>query len=368
MQRTLEYNEKLYVQSPPHVEWIDSLKVIATLLVIIGHCTYYNIQSPYGGIDLLDNNCGASFSSKLINYLIGFIYTFHMPLFMAISGMCFSLSLQKRKQSLSYLVKSKWKRLLIPFLGVSIFYSIPLKYLSGYWNNSVHTLHDILFGQLLLLGNTHLWYVLSLFWIFMVFYFIEPFNLLKHKWVWGLLLLLSWLGRYMEALGMGFMGFSPAMEHLLYFSIGFYAFNWINKNKPRSIRFYLSFLVGLFIFYLIFVKCQPLFPQATSVAKYPVITLLALLGGGNALGLSKKLSNKMRSHKFITLLKNNTYELYLYSDPLNYVLIACLPYFISGCFLESNVTAISLFFIRFIFTTVGALLVSLLLTRIFKRK
>lgn len=27
-----------------HVDWIDFLKVIATLLVIIGHCTYYNIH------------------------------------------------------------------------------------------------------------------------------------------------------------------------------------------------------------------------------------------------------------------------------------------------------------------------------------
>lgn len=333
-----------------HVDWIDFLKVIATLLVIIGHCTYYNIQSPYGGINLLDNNCGASLSSKLINYLIGFIYTFHMPLFMAISGMCFFLSQQKRKQSFPYLVKSKWKRLLIPFLGVSIFYSIPLKWLSGYWDNSANTLHDMLLGQLFLLGNTHLWYVFSLFWIFIIFYFIESFNLFKHKWIWGLLLLLSWLGRYMEASGMGFLGFAPTMEHLLYFSVGFYAFNWINKNEVRSVRFYLSSLAGLFIFYLIFVKCQPLFPQATSAAKYPVITLLALLGGSNIIGLSKRLSKKMRSYKFITLLKNNTYELYLYSDPLNYVLIACLPYFVSECFLESNVTAIFLFLIRFIYS------------------
>lgn len=163
--------------SNTHVEWIDSLKVIATLLVIIGHCTYYNIQSPYGGINLLEYSCGSSLTSKLINYLIGFIYTFHMPLFMAISGMCFFLSLQKREQSFSYLVKSKWKRLLIPFLGVSIFYSIPLKWLSGYWDNSANTLHDMLLGQLFLLGNTHLWYVFSLFWIFIIFYFIESFNL-----------------------------------------------------------------------------------------------------------------------------------------------------------------------------------------------
>ena len=223
----------------------------------------------------------------------------------------------------------------------------------------------MLFGQLFLLGNTHLWYVFSLFWIFIVFYFTRLFNLFKHKWIWGLLLLLSWLGRYMEVSGIGFLGFALAMKHLLYFSVGFYAFNWINKNETRSVSFYLASLTGLFIFYLIFVKCQPLFPQATSTAKYPVITLLALLGGSNIIGLSKRLSKKMRSYKFITLLKNNTYELYLYSDPLNYVLIACLPYFVSGCFLESNVTSIFLFLIRFIFTTAGALLVSLLLKKIF---
>ena len=350
-----------------HVDWIDFLKVIATLLVIIGHCTYYNIQSPYGGINLLDNNCGASLSSKLINYLIGFIYTFHMPLFMAISGMCFFLSQQKRKQSFPYLVKSKWKRLLIPFLGVSIFYSIPLKWLSGYWNNSADTLHDILFGQLFLLGNTHLWYVFSLFWIFIIFYFIEFFNLLQHKWIWGLLLLISWLGRHMEALGMLFLGFAPAMEHLFYFSVGF-IIGRINKGNTRSARFHFIFLLILFLFYVIFTKCQPLFPQVTNIAKYPVISLLTLMGGGNILGLSQILSNKMKSYKLTNLLKNNTYELYLYSDPLNYVLIACLPYFVSECFLESNVTAIFLFLIRFIFTATGALLVALLLKRIFKRK
>lgn len=358
-------NNKL--SSTFHVEWIDSLKVIATLLVIIGHCTYYNIQSPYGGIYLLEYSCKSSLTSKLINYIIGFIYTFHMPLFMAISGMCFFLNLEKRRQSFSHLVKSKWKRLLIPFLGVSIFYSIPLKWLSGYWDHSANTLHDMLFGQILLLGNTHLWYVLSLFWVFIVFYFIKSFNFLCHKYAWVLLLVVSWLGRYMEASNMGFLGLAAAMEHLFYFSVGFYTINWINKDNTHSVRFYLISLLGLFLFYLIFTKCQPLFPQIISIAKYPVITLLALIGGSNIIGLSQKLLSKMGNCKVITFFKRNTYELYLYSDPLNYVIIAFIPYFLSGCFLESNITAIVLFFIRFTFTTIGALFVSIILKSISKQ-
>lgn len=354
--------------SVKRVDWIDSVKVIATLLVIIGHCTYYNIQSSYGGINFLDYSCKASVCSKLINYLIGFIYTFHMPLFMGISGMCLSLSMRKRKQSFSELLRSKWKRLIVPFLGVSILYSIPLKWLSGYWADSANILHDMLFGQLLLLGNTHLWYVLSLFWVFIAFYFIESFGLLHHKPIWFLLLLVSWLGRYMEASDMGFLGFAASMEHLFYFSVGFYTLDRINKEIPRSLSYYLLSLSGLFLFYLAFTKSQPLFPQIAATAKYPVITALALIGGGNIVGLSRRLSYKMRNSNFIALLKGNTYELYLYSDPLNYIVLAFVPCFVSGCFLESNVTAVSLFFIRFIFTATGALIVSLVIKFGFKRK
>lgn len=33
------------------IGWIDMLKCFTMVLVIIGHCTYFGIQSPYGGIN-----------------------------------------------------------------------------------------------------------------------------------------------------------------------------------------------------------------------------------------------------------------------------------------------------------------------------
>ena len=67
-------------------------------------------------------------------------------------------------------VSKEAKRLLYPFLLVSIFWSFPLKYLSGYWNNSVNVLYDIVVGQLLIQGNTHLWFLPTLFFEFIMFW------------------------------------------------------------------------------------------------------------------------------------------------------------------------------------------------------
>ena len=38
----------------------DYVRVITTILVILGHCTYYSIKTNYGGIDLgIETSCFA---------------------------------------------------------------------------------------------------------------------------------------------------------------------------------------------------------------------------------------------------------------------------------------------------------------------
>ena len=68
--------DKLDKQS--RVEWIEICKGIAILLVVLGH-TFRD--------EMLTND--------IAYFLKTFIYSFHMPLFMAISGYVFSLSLDK---------------------------------------------------------------------------------------------------------------------------------------------------------------------------------------------------------------------------------------------------------------------------------
>ena len=49
-------------------------------------------------------------------------------------------------------------------------YSVPIKFISGYFNQSNDIVKDIFVGQILIQGNTHLWYLLTLFAIFIIAY------------------------------------------------------------------------------------------------------------------------------------------------------------------------------------------------------
>lgn len=151
------------------------IRVIAVLLVVIGHCTYYKIITEYGGFDLGLDVASMNFISKLVYRVLVLInhilYTFHMPLFFCLSGALFNYSLKNKKyKTLKELVCKKGKRLLIPFVIVSLLYTIPIKYLCGYYNGSQNIIKDIFVGQILQQGNTHLWFLPTLFCIFVIVY------------------------------------------------------------------------------------------------------------------------------------------------------------------------------------------------------
>ncbi|WP_353611194.1 acyltransferase family protein [Ruminococcus sp. SR1/5] len=123
------------------------LRVVVTILVLISHCMYYRIVTAYGGIDY-----SGLFSKKTTVFIIleqikEMIYSFHMPLYMALSGALFRVTISKRKICFTKLIKNKTTRLLIPFLLVSIFYSFPLKYISGYWRGTESVIKDFLLGK-----------------------------------------------------------------------------------------------------------------------------------------------------------------------------------------------------------------------------
>ena len=73
----------------------DILRVVATILVVIGHCTYLKISTSYGGCDYSFLFSDRSITFKLLSKLTEFIYIFHMPLFIALSGALFEKSLIK---------------------------------------------------------------------------------------------------------------------------------------------------------------------------------------------------------------------------------------------------------------------------------
>ena len=100
--------------SSNRIEYIDILKGIAVLLVIVGHCW--------------------TFSGKFINKII---MAFHMPLFFFASGYLFKHTEAYKRDAIDVIIK-KLKHLIIPYFmfeGINLLLSLIIR---PYYGNLIH--------------------------------------------------------------------------------------------------------------------------------------------------------------------------------------------------------------------------------------
>ena len=102
------------------IEWIDSTRGIAILLVVVGH-----VVGGYTG------NYGMPKYQRIIDMVVDIIYTFHMPLFFMISGGVFGLKKYNwSMDNYAAYINKKAKALLIPyflFSTLQILIKLPLQ-------------------------------------------------------------------------------------------------------------------------------------------------------------------------------------------------------------------------------------------------
>lgn len=101
---------------------INSIRSLAILLVLLGHSII--IYDPGWGL-ISTEVCAPYFvvMKKLINIV-------QMPLFFALSGYLFYFTVQKDNGFLP-LIWNKARRLLVPFLIVGLFFTLPIKMMLG---------------------------------------------------------------------------------------------------------------------------------------------------------------------------------------------------------------------------------------------
>ena len=95
-------------------------------------------------------------ASDGLNHLTNIIYSFHMPLYMSVSGMVYALCIHdyQKYQDTAQFLKNKAVRLLIPYLFFGICYVAPVMCLLGFTDQSY--LHYCWDGIVLAHNNRHL--------------------------------------------------------------------------------------------------------------------------------------------------------------------------------------------------------------------
>lgn len=180
-------------------QYFDQVKGILILLVIVGHVLLGSLEQ---------------------NMLRGFIYFFHMPLFLAISGYFISQNTLSIKPYL--LLKKYWHRMLLPF-GVAL-----LVY-SAITSSNPFSIYPYY----------HLWYIPA---IMLFIFYLKFINIIKHiNWLFFIIVLLF------ISITVFFETYSQwtLSEHFLYKIMGdkrfYYFFSyfalgyWLGQNKKRTL-------------------------------------------------------------------------------------------------------------------------------------
>lgn len=355
------------------------IRAIAVILVVIGHCTYYKISTNYGGINFdLDMQNVSSIGKFFYNIFvqISFIlYTFHMPLFFALSGALFKHSLDNGKyKNIKELIIKKSQRLLIPFFIVALIYSVPIKYLSGYYNQSKNIFKDIFVGQILQQGNTHLWFLPTLFFIFVASYIyiyiqrsrIQRFRILNDKYI--LFILLIFINVFSVFVKIELV--KNILFYLIYFYIG-YCFeskreqiNYKIDNFSKKKILYLCLIIGIVILNIFVYKINHNVRIYIKTIKRFARVILAIEEIVGIYIIAYKLSknDKIIRNNKINKIGEYSFGIYLYSDPLNYALLAIVGNNFNQ-YMNTTFGIIALYFIRIFVTFYVAALITYILKK-----
>lgn len=128
--------------------YISYLRVMAMLMVVLYHCLcYYGVWGYDDAVTVSGYTCFARF----LNYI-------DMPIFIFISGFLYARILKwGGYNNLWHFIRSKCKRLLIPFWFWAVIVSIFISKKS--------------FGDFIIYGASHLWFLGMLFFQFVIFHF-----------------------------------------------------------------------------------------------------------------------------------------------------------------------------------------------------
>ena len=101
----MDTKDALSIKTKNRNEYLDIVRGIAIILMIFGHCVQYGNGVEFSRPDHFFNN-------KAFQV----IYSFHMPLFMMVSGYFYSHTLGKCDTFMK-LFKNRFSRILLPIIG-----------------------------------------------------------------------------------------------------------------------------------------------------------------------------------------------------------------------------------------------------------
>lgn len=317
----------------------DLLKAYTIILVVLAHVTW--MYSGKGAISIPEN--------QILTWLSSYIYSFHMPLFVFISGGIYYIGkrIRKKYNNRKSFIINKAKRLLIPYFVFSLLLVFPVMIYIG--NVNLPYIKYILLSYFLSLDPRHLWYVAMLFGIFIVYDLFEKI-IYNHPYLSTLLFLsLNICSSFIP----GVFQIHNITKFMLFFHLGYIyeskkqTLIIINKCKTGGVIF------GLLSFSLWFISISTN-EQINSIFYKNMLSAMTAIAG-IAFMVLFCIIIKRKNLQIIRILSKDSYGIYLFHPMIIYVL-----------FFHLKDYSISPFWVTLIVFTVSFLF-SYLLTQVIRK-
>lgn len=267
---------------------IVNIRALSILIVVLGHSIIL-YSSSWGFYESVNK-------VVILDKLKDIINLIQMPLFFSLSGFLFYYTINKNSSLKEFFLK-KVKRLLIPFITIGLFWMIPIKLLVNYPAYQNIKLIKIIEKLLIGTDSGHLWYLPTLFIIFLIMYILKNVINKKHNLLFLLvLILLEIISNNLNLC----LYVKQSLHYMYFFYIGFL----IKKHEKVDLNLYGITLCLLISFFL--------------VKAYGNIEIISLIFATLfILFIYKVMSEK--ENKFVKLISDNSYGIYLLHSPLIYI-------------------------------------------------
>ncbi len=337
----------------------DTLKLLAILLVIIGHTTYINIKVKYGFGAYFEPEYYSDFYKMMLK-IVQFIYQFHMPLFIFISGALFYKEINKENFSFENLLNKKIKSLLIPYLAYGILYTIMVKLIAGYYsfdNLPYVVIYEVLLGQ-----NTtqHIWFLPTLFFITIMFYVVY-ITLKKDKKLLTIFFIIMSL--FMLQINVTFPGVKYFTKLFLFFGLGcFFEDIRVKFEKfsyKREIVLFIICSALSLILYKILINIKSIFVKDIIDILFIIIAIFVCIIISIMITKIKRIRNCNLYKKIL----DYSFEIYVLGDPINYIILQLITIFNLGYLYQTNIGSFVIIAIR----SIGVLIISILIAQVIRK-
>lgn len=266
------------------INWLLILQGWAMLWVVIGHAPLLPLENA---------------QPLYVEILYRFAYSFHMPLFIFVSGYLFSLTRIERPMPYGRMIFDKLKRLGIPYLFFTIVAMVLKKFFGEHMARPSTIGFEELVQSIMYPGEgplSELWFVVVIFWMFIL----RPIWTIsfKHKYlpVFYIFILII-LHIYANSIDeIELLSISATMKNAIFFYMGLltHKLNFINED------FKTKYLFSAFAIFC----CLYVFAYRNEITLLP-----ALFGIGLSISLALLLNRYVP--KTFSSFRNYTYQIYL---------------------------------------------------------